>query len=97
MTDRQWKTTVKRTDSELLDGLERLVDTGDCPAVINDDKGHWAVSAEGMQSIRSGDGPDDVETSFFIPATKFRTSIREAIDDYLDDCLNEHYADDEGA
>lgn len=83
MSERQWKVTVKRSDTELLDGLERLVDTGDCPGIINDDKGHWAVSGQGHQSILPVDGPDDVETSFFVEGGKWKNSVREAIDAYL--------------
>lgn len=86
MSKRPWKVAVKRSDTELLDALERLVDRGACPGVINDDRGHWAVSDEGMQNIPMGDEPEDLETTFYIKAQQFRTSIREAIDVYLDEC-----------
>lgn len=74
-----------RTDTELLDGLERLVKSGDCPGVINDDNGHWAVTGDGMQNCVSGDEPSDVSTSFWVEASKWRKTIREAISDYLDE------------
>lgn len=73
----------KRADTERFDALERLVAQGDCPGIINDDKGHWAVTGVGMQSIQPGPGPDDVETSFFVEAGQWRNSLREAIDEYL--------------
>jgi hypothetical protein len=76
MTDRMWKVPVKRTDTALLDGLEREVDRGACPGVIN----------EGTQTIQTGEGPDDVHTAFFVTAQMWRTSVREAIDVYLDEC-----------
>ncbi len=86
-----------RTDTELLDGLESLVNRGDCPGIIpqakglfkvpglvNDDNGHWAVSASGIQRVCCGEDPVDVETTFFIEAKYWRPTIREAIEAYLD-------------
>lgn len=86
MSDRRWKVTVKRSDTELLDSLERLVDSGGCPGVINDDNGRWAVTDDGMQNCLVGNIPQDLSTTFWIEARKFRVSIREAIDAYLDEC-----------
>lgn len=86
MSDRPWKVTVKRSDTEMLDALERLVDKGACPGIVNDDNGHWAVSDEGTQNVVFGEHPEDVQTSFFVEASKFRSSIREAIEVYLDEC-----------
>lgn len=83
-TERVFAVKTKRSDSELLDGLEKLVNRGDCPGVINDDKGHWAVSGSGMQSIQPGPGPDDCQTAFYIEAADWKPTIREAIEAYLD-------------
>lgn len=85
MTERNFTVKTKRTDSELLDGLEKLVNRGDCPGIINDDKGHWAVSGSGMQSIQPGPGPDDVDTSFHVQVTEWKPTIREAIEAYRDE------------
>jgi hypothetical protein len=84
-----------RTDTELLDALEALVDRGDCPGIIrqgvrvpglvNDDNGNWAVSASGMQNVVCGDEPSDVETTFFIEAKDWKPTLREAINYYLDE------------
>lgn len=74
-----------RTDTQRLDELEALVAQGDCPGIINDDNGHWAVSGSGMQSISAGPHPSDVSTAFFVPAGSWRESIRKAIDAYLDE------------
>lgn len=82
--ERSYTVTTKRSDTELLDGLEKLVNQGDCPGIINDDKGHWAVSGCGMQSIQPGPGPDDVDTSFYVEADSWKPTIREAIEAYLD-------------
>ncbi len=86
---REWNSSVKRSDAELLDALERLVDGGACPGVINDDNGHWAVAEDGIQNCCFGEEPQDLSTTFFIEARKFRSTIREAIDAYLDDVESE--------
>lgn len=78
------KKRKKRTDTELLDGLEAKVDRGDCPGIINDDNGHWAVSGTGIQNVVTGK-PKDVQTTFFVKAKEWRTTIREAIEAYLNE------------
>lgn len=74
-----------RSDTELLNGLEALVATGDCPGIINDDNGHWTVSGSGVQNVPDGDGPSDIQTTFFIEAKDWKPTIREAIEAYLDE------------
>lgn len=74
-----------RTDSERLDALEALVNNGACPGLINDDAGRWAVSCDGVQNLPNNDSPIDIHTTFFIDATRWRETIREAIDSYLDE------------
>lgn len=74
-----------RTDTERLNALEELVERGACPGIINDDNGHWAVAGDGVQNVPWGDGPVDISTSFFVEAGRWKNTIREAIDDFLDD------------
>lgn len=74
-----------RTDTRRLDELEQLVREGDCPGIISDDNGHWAVTGNGMQNVPEGPAPVDIATSFFVPASLWKNSIREAIDNYLED------------
>lgn len=75
---------MKRTDTELLDGLEEDTAHGGCPGIINDDNGHWAVTGDGLQNVVCGDEPSDVQTTFYVQAKNWRKTIREAIDAYLD-------------
>jgi hypothetical protein len=72
-----------RTDTELLEGLIAATESGACPAVIFDDNGHWAVATEGMQTVHAGPESTDTSTSFWIPASQWRTTLRQAIDDWL--------------
>jgi hypothetical protein len=72
-----------RTDTELLDALEALVNRGCCPGIINDDNGHWAVTGDGMQNVVCGDEPQDVQTTFFVEAAQWRKTIREAIEVFV--------------
>ncbi len=74
-----------RTDTELLNDLEQLALNGDCPGIINDDNGHWAVTGDGMQNCVAGDDPQDVQTTFFVEAKQWRNTIREAIDAYINE------------
>ena len=64
--------------------LEDVTRKGACPAIVNDDNGHWAVSFEGMQSvpqnIHEGDDPKDVNTMFFIRKHQWKSTIASAID-----------------
>jgi hypothetical protein len=67
------------TDTEMLDWLEAITMKGDCPALLNDDNGHWAVAFDGMQSVSLEDGPADTATSFIVYKESWKNSIREAI------------------
>ena len=67
------------TDKERLDWLQKKVETGACPGLINDDNGHWAVSFDGIQNVPDTD-PCDIQTTFFVFARDWKDSIREAID-----------------
>lgn len=75
-----------RTDTELLDGLEALVQKGDCPGIINDDAGRWAVSGSGVQNCPDGDEAIDIQTTFFVEAAEWQPTIRLAIEAYLTNC-----------
>lgn len=73
----------QRTDTERLDELAKLPGHG----LIHDDMGHWAVSGEGMQNLpgENFDEPFDCQSTFFIEKAKWRKTIREAIDSFLDE------------
>lgn len=74
-----------RTDTELLNALEQLASAGDCPGIINDDNGHWAVTGEGIQTLPARTGePFDCHTTFIVPAGAWRSTLRAAINAYLD-------------
>ena len=71
--------TARTTDTQRLDWLERQVKRGACPALVNDDNGHWAVAFDGVQNVVTG-RPKDVATTFFIRAERWRSTARRAID-----------------
>ena len=62
------------TDTELLDWMGQQ----DGCALISDDNGHWVFTGEGFQNVVDG-GPKDVQTTFFIEASQWKNSVREAI------------------
>jgi hypothetical protein len=66
----------------IMDELSRL---GQCPCLINDDNGHWAVTSEGYQNVIMRDELEDVESNFFIEAKEWKNTPREALLYYLSD------------
>lgn len=65
------------TDTELLDWLQDH--SIDCPGLINDDNGRWAVSFTGTQNVPMEDGPADIWTSYFVEKHEWKPTVREAI------------------
>ncbi len=71
------------TDTERIDALIRLAGEGDCPALLNDDNGHWAVTSDGFQTMPRGEEPGDIETAFYVEAGDWFDDPRAAIDEYV--------------
>ena len=67
------------TDTDRINWLEKKVNTGACPGLINDDNGHWALVFDGFQNVVTGK-PKDVSTTFFIKARDWKNTVRQAID-----------------
>ena len=44
----------------------KLVNGGACPALINDDNGHWALAFDGVQNVPMNSEPCDIQTTFFV-------------------------------
>jgi len=65
--------------------MEQLANLGQCPNLLNDDNGHWAVTCDGYQNVVFGDEPADVETSFFVVAKDWKNTPREALLTYLNE------------
>jgi len=64
--------------------MEELSHLGQCPCLLNDDNGHWAISSDGYQTVVTGE-PQDVETHFFVEAKQWKNTSREALIQYLSD------------
>lgn len=65
------------TDAKRLDWLEAKQNG---LALVHDDNQHWAVAFDGFQNVIAGDKPQDLQTSYDIEASRFRPTVREAID-----------------
>jgi hypothetical protein len=64
------------TDKEIIDWLE---EHGQGWALVSDDFGRWAIATDGFQNVpENPDVPSDISTSFFIEASQWQPSIREA-------------------
>jgi hypothetical protein len=70
-------------DAKRLDWFEQSVAAGRCPALVFDDRGHWAVADEGMQMATVGECALDMSITVFVPAEDWRDSVRAAIDQAL--------------
>ena len=68
-------------DTERLDWLESHFGFG----LISDDNGHWAVAGDGVQTCPDGPEPQEIDTTFFVEADKWKDSVREAIDEAVDE------------
>lgn len=68
------------TDTGRIDWLEK---NGHGFGLLNNDNGHWACTGEGTQDAPIGKGAADMQTTFFIEKTRWKSSIREAIDDVI--------------
>ena len=64
--------------------MDELANLGQCPNLINDDNGHWAVVCTGFQNVPKGEEPDDIETHFYIEANEWKETPREALKYYLE-------------
>jgi len=63
--------------------MEELSKLGQCPNLLNDDNGNWAVTSDGYQNVVAGDNPEDVETHFFVEAKNWKKTPKEALKYYL--------------
>ena len=71
-------------DTERIDWLIKAASEGDCPALISDDNGHWAVSSTGVQSVPAGDDePQFISTTFLVEEGEWFDDPRAAIDEYI--------------
>lgn len=68
------------TDTDRLNWFEAVAKRGGCPALLNDDNGHWAISFTGVQSLACGPKTVDVSTSFWVKAKDWKKTARQAID-----------------
>ena len=67
--------------------FEELTKLGDAPCLLYDDNGHFAISGDGFCSINTE--IDDWEGQFSVEKNFWKSTIREALDYYLDIYLKE--------
>ena len=71
------------TDTDRINFFEKQCNKGSCPALVNDDNGHWAVAESGFQNVVVGKKGQDVHTTFFISAKEWKPTVRQAIDAWM--------------
>lgn len=62
--------------------IESITHLGAAPNLLYDDNGYFAMTSDGYQTVVS-ESPADIETSFLVPARKWKPNIREAVIYYL--------------
>lgn len=67
------------------EALEELSNLGYCPNLLNDDNRHWAVTSDGFQEVPSSTEPEDLNTAFFVNSNQWKSTIKEALIEYLID------------
>ena len=72
-------------DTEMLDWIQRISEEGSCPALFNDDYGHWAFSDSGVQAAQE----KPKATTFFAEPEDWKPNVRAA----LDTAMSEHSAE----
>jgi hypothetical protein len=65
--------------------MEQLANLGHCICLLYDDNGHWVFSSAGFQNVPMSDEPEDIDTQFFVKAKEWKNTIREALNDYLNE------------
>ena len=64
--------------------IEELTKLGHAPNLLYDDDGRFAITGNGMQTVPMGEAID-MEMFYLVPKDQWKNSIREALDNYLDD------------
>jgi hypothetical protein len=60
--------------------VEHITKSGGCPALVNDDNGHWALSLEGTQTVPfTGRDAETIQTAFWIEKKRWADSAPLAI------------------
>jgi hypothetical protein len=67
------------TDTEMLDWLTTLTESGISPGLVHDDNGHWALSDTGAQEVADGGEPQDLWIAYLVLPNEWYNTPREAI------------------
>ena len=63
--------------------MQKHVNEGGAPALVNDDTGHWAVSGTGAQNVACSEEPIDIWTEFYIEKDMWADTAPMAICKYI--------------
>lgn len=77
----------KQLRQRFCDHMQAIMKMGGAESLINDDNGHWAVVADGIQCAIAGRKAVDVTTSFFVEAKDFSNTIEGALLKWAKDVL----------
>jgi hypothetical protein len=73
-----WKPSANISDAWQV--VEKLVNTGHCPALLYNDNEHWTLSLDGLQNLPLDEGEEfDLYTTFFVEKGMWLDSVPLAI------------------
>lgn len=68
---------------DIIKILNKLETEGAAPGLINDDNGHWALTCDGVQTVNTSGGPQEILTTFFVEEQCWKPTIEQAIQYFL--------------
>jgi len=75
------KTNFEKLDFDFI--ILELTKLGQCPSLLYDDDGRFAITGEGIQDVVMGDEAQDINISHFVKAEEWKDTPREALSHYL--------------
>jgi len=75
------KENIDSLDFEFM--MVQLTEIGDCPSLIYDDNGHWAISYPYFSNVSGEDKPINTDMAFYIKEDSWKDSPKEALKFYL--------------
>lgn len=76
------KTHRKELEVDFI--IDSLTCLGECPSLLYDDDGHFALTSDGSQSMSLTESPHDMDMVFWVKKEQWKDTIREALNHYLD-------------
>jgi hypothetical protein len=75
---------MTRSDSQLIDGLQKACEHGECPGLVTNDAGKWAVARDGYLASREAENGVDIQITHVVLCNQWHDTPRKALEAFLD-------------